>query len=151
MGPVFPSSPTGVKERFEKHWPCTVADRTVAVRICKQCDLNCDPRCLNRIWHLHALLPLPCLVCPDSSALGIGDVVLQRHLTGEHFCTSSQPCPRSACCWLPCFLICVYCCRATASFWPWLTPQSSLHINRRPPWNCLWGGLAQPDPAKGGQ
>lgn len=72
----------------------TVADRTVAVGICRRCDLTCDPRGLYRIWHLPALLPLLCLVCPDSSALGIGDVVLQRYLTGEHFCASPQPCPQ---------------------------------------------------------
>lgn len=94
----------------------TIADRTVAVGICKQCDLTCDPRCLYRIWHLPAVLPLLCLVHPDSSALGSGDVVLQRHLTAEHFCASSQPCPKSGCGWLPSFLVCVYCCRATASF-----------------------------------
>lgn len=106
----------------------TVAEKTLVVGICRQCDLivTCDPRCLYRIWHLPALLPFLRLVHPDSSALGIGDVVLQRCLTREHFCISSQPCPKSACEWLPYFLICVYCCRATASFWPWLTPQSSL-------------------------
>ena len=79
----------------------TAADRTVVVGICKQCDLTDDPRCLYRIWHLPALPPLLCLVHLDSSVLGIGDVVLQRYLTGKNFCTSSQSCPKSRCGWLP--------------------------------------------------
>lgn len=132
----------------------TVAERTVSVGICKQCDLLCDPRCLYRICHLPALLPLLCLICPDASALVTGDVVLQRHLTGEHFCASSQPCPSQcvAGCHVSWFVF-----TAAEPLLPsglgWhhnLHCGFVLHINKRPPWDCPWGGLVQPKPAKVG-
>lgn len=79
----------------------TAVERTVVVGVSKQCDLTHSPRCLYRIWHLTELPPLLCLLHLDSSILGIGNGALQRYLAGEHFCTSSQSCPKSRCGWFP--------------------------------------------------